>query len=260
MVVKSLFEYPVKGLRGNEVCCASINSRGLNMDRRWILVDSENSFLSQRQIPAMANLLATVKDQLLIEDQVDLSACSADISQFADEEEVEVWGQVVGAKRAPESINQWLSVKLGRPVKLFYMADENIRPVRNGQAGEIVSFADGYPLLLTGSASLADLNARLDTPVDIDRFRTNIHLDTKIPFEEEAWQRLKIGDVTFRLAKKCARCTVINVDQASGKVAQEPLKTLSTYRREGNKVNFGVNLVPESYGLIHEGDNVEIID
>lgn len=259
MVVKALYEYPVKGFRGTEVCCASVSSRGLRMDRRWMLVDSNNAFLSQRQIPSMTHLLATFHEKLLLEDQVDLSSCAVSPEQFADLEEVEVWGQVVPARKAPTEVNQWLSDKLKRSVRLFYMDDNNIRPVRNGQDGEIVSFADGYPVLLTGSASLDDLNRQLDIPVTIDRFRPNIHLSTQRPFEEEEWQRLKIGEVTFRMVKKCARCMVINVDQQSGKVAKEPLKSLSTYRKEGNKVNFGINLIPETFGLVHAGDQVEIL-
>lgn len=140
------------------------------------------------------------------------------------------------------------------------MDDDNIRPLRSGREGEIVSFADGYPLLLTGTASLDNLNSKLDTPIEIDRFRTNIHLKTIVPFEEENWQRIKISDVVFRVAKKCARCHVINIDQHSGKALKEPLRTLSTYRKEGNKVNFGMNLIPETHGIIHEGDSVEILN
>ena len=259
MRVDSLFEYPVKGLRGNKVCCATVNRRGLKMDRRWMIVDNENSFLSQRQIPGMTNLQASFSEQLTLEDTKDQSTMVVDLKNFITLEEVEIWGQVVSAKRGPKIANQWLSEKLGRAVKIFYMGEENLRPVRQGVDGEIVSFADGYPILLTGTASLADLNNKLDHPVAIDRFRTNIHLETNKAFEEEAWQRLKIGDVVFKVVKKCARCTVINVDQQSGRVLMEPLKTLSTYRKEANKVNFGMNLIPETFGLVHEEDEIEIL-
>ena len=259
MKVKALFEYPVKGLRGSEISCASVSNRGLKMDRRWMIVDTENSFLSQRQIPQMANLLATFFEELKIEDVQDGKTISPPMAIFNNPQQVEVWGQVVEAMGASEEVNLWLSEKLGRSIKLVYMGEDNIRPIRGGEAGEVVSFADGYPLLLTGTASLADLNSRLERPVTIDRFRTNIHIETTEPFIEETWQRVRIGDVIFKVVKKCARCTVINVDQQSGKVHQEPLKTLSTYRQADNKVYFGMNLIPETYGLIHEGDKLEVI-
>lgn len=229
------------------------------MDRRWMIVDTENSFLSQRQIPAMANLLATFNEQLTLVDTSNQSSIMLAPDEFSLIEEVEVWGQIVKAKKGPLIAHQWLSEKLGRRVNLFFMDEENIRPVRQGIQGEIVSFADGYPILLTGTASLEDLNKKLVVPVEIDRFRTNIHVNTAEAFEEESWQRVKIGDVIFKVVKKCARCTVINVDQQSGKVLMEPLKTLSTYRKEGNKVNFGMNLIPETFGLIHEEDQLEVL-
>ena len=229
------------------------------MDRRWMLVDSENSFLSQRQIPALTRLIPSFKEELKIQNLDDSVIVTAAINEFAESENVEVWGQIVEARKAPDKVNSWLTEQLRQPVKLFYMGEDNLRPIRGGNEGEVVSFADGYPILLTGSASLADLNKRLTHPVGIDRFRPNIHITTNHPFEEEAWQRIRIGEVTFRIVKKCARCTVINVDQDSGQVMMEPLKTLSTYRKEGNKVNFGMNLIPENNGLVHEGDSIEIL-
>lgn len=259
MTVTDLFEYPVKGLHGNKICCASVNKRGLKMDRRWMIVDSENSFLSQRQIPALTQLLPSFQDSLTLKDLSAETSIDVNLIEFNSTEEVEVWGQVVTAKKGPEVANRWLTERVGQPVKLVFMDEENNRPVRQGSEGDIVSFADGYPLLLTGSASLEDLNSRLESPIGIDRFRTNIHVHTTRPFEEEDWRRIKIGDVIFKVVKKCARCQVINIDQVTGKPSKEPLRTLATYRKEGNKVNFGMNLIPETLGLIHEGDSVEIL-
>lgn len=258
MEVRNLFEYPIKGLKGSRVCCASVNSRGLKMDRRWMIVDSSNSFLSQRQLPAMTQLLPSFQDSLRITDLISSEKLEIQIEDFVNQEEVEVWGQVVDSKVGSEEANKWLADKLGQSVRLVFMDEENIRPIRS-VGDKIVSFADGYPLLLTGSASLDDLNEKLDLPIGIERFRTNIHLQTNQPFEEEAWEKVKIGDVVFSVAKKCARCHVINIDQNSGKASKEPLKTLSAYRKEGNKVNFGVNLIPETFGLIHEGDKLQVL-
>ena len=139
------------------------------------------------------------------------------------------------------------------------MDENDLRPIESSGNNDIVSFADGYPVLLTTQASLDDLNERLDSSIDINRFRPNILIDGKTPFEEDRWQSIKIGTTVFKVAKRCARCHVININQASGLSTKEPLRTLSTYRKEGNKVNFGVNLVPESTGIIHEEDEVVVL-
>ena len=254
-----MFEYPVKGLRGNRICCASVNSRGLKMDRRWMIVNSANSFLSQRTLPQMTQFQPIFQDQLVIRDLEESLETKAAPEDFIDEVEVEVWGQVVSARQAPRELNDWLSARLDQPVKLVYMADNDIRPVRNGTAGDIVSFADGYPVLLTATASLEMLNSKLEDKITIDRFRPNIHVTTSRAFEEDEWQKIKIGDTVFRVAKRSARCQVINVNQVTGKATKEPLQALSTFRNVDNHVYFGVNLIPESFGIIHEGDQLEVL-
>jgi len=130
---------------------------------------------------------------------------------------------------------------------------------QGGRAGDEVSLADGYPLLLTSRASLADLNRRLAQPVGMARFRPNLVIDGAQPFAEDNWQRLRIGEVILRVAKPCARCKVITIDQHTGVAGKEPLHTLSTYRQRDNKVYFGVNLIPENSGIVHRQDVVEVL-
>ena len=140
------------------------------------------------------------------------------------------------------------------------MDDHDLRAIESAGEDDIVSFADGYPILLANSASLNDLNSKLSSPIEMNRFRPNIVVDGNLPFAEDNWKRIKIGDVSFKVAKKCARCHVININQDTGLSSKEPLKTLSTFRKEGNKVNFGINLIPESTGIIHDKDSVVILD
>ena len=259
MIVEKLFEYPVKGLLGNEICCATVNKRGLAMDRRWMLVDTEGNFLSQRKLPDLTKFLPSFHDSLTIKHLPSGETITIEPSEFLTNEKVVVWGQECPAHGSANGINQWLNGHLNDTVKLVYMDENDIRPVESSNNSDIVSFADGYPVLLTTKASLDDLNQKLESQIDINRFRPNILIDGDIPFTEDGWQRIKIGAVTFKVAKKCARCHVINIDQESGLSSKEPLKTLSTYRKEGNKVNFGVNLIPENNGIIHEEDEVTII-
>ncbi|RLD24765.1 MAG: MOSC domain-containing protein [Bacteroidetes bacterium] len=260
MQVVELFEYPVKGLLGNSLCCAGVNKRGLAMDRRWMLADESGNFLSQRQLPSLTQFLPDFHDKLTIKHLPSGSEISIETSEFNQIREVEVWGQQCTGHGTTNEINEWLSNKLDQKVSLIYMDEHDIRPIKSANEGEIVSFADGYPILLTTMASLNDLNSRLDTPILMNRFRPNIVIDGDIPFAEDNWQRVRVGGITFKVAKKCARCHVINIDQSTGLSTKEPLKTLSTYRKEVNKVNFGVNLIPELTGIIHDKDEVEILD
>jgi uncharacterized protein YcbX len=259
MIVTKLFEYPVKGLLGNELSCATVNRRGLAMDRRWMLVDEQGEFLSQRQLPALTQFLPTHQDDLTIRHIPSADSKTIDSAEFINSHTVNLWGQECAAHGSLNGINQWLSDKLKTSVKLVYMDDTDIRPADSDGENDIVSFADGYPVLLTSVASLTDLNNRLDDVIDINRFRPNIVIDGEIPYAEDNWQRVKIGDVVFRVIKRCARCQVININQESGVATKEPLKTLSTYRKDGNKVNFGINLIPESTGILHEGDGIVVL-
>jgi MOSC domain-containing protein len=259
MMVTSLFEYPVKGLLGSKVCCATVNRRGLAMDRRWMLIDKEGAFLSQRQLPKLTQFLPEFQDQLTIQYLATGETCSILKKEFIEERKVVVWGQECTSHGTNGMIDEWLSEHLDTEVHLVYMQDDDIRPVESSENGDIVSFADAYPVLLAAQASLDDLNSKLDTAIDINRFRPNIFIDGEVPFAEDDWRRVKVGPVIFKVVKRCARCHVINIDQETGVAGKEPLKTLSTYRKEGNKVNFAVNLIPENTGIIHEEDGIEIL-
>lgn len=259
MKVVELFEYPIKGLLGNSLCCAGVNKRGLAMDRRWMLADESGNFLSQRQLPALTQFSTVFHDKLTIKHVPSESEISIETSDFNQVREVEVWGQRCIGHSTDNAINDWLSEKLKQNVSLVYMDEHDLRPIKSAEEGEIVSFADGYPILLTSKASLNDINSKLDTPILMDRFRPNIVVDGELPFAEDNWQRIRVGENTFKVAKKCARCHVINIDQNTGISTKEPLKTLSTYRKEENKVNFGINIIPETVGIIHDNDRVEIL-
>ena len=259
MIVSGLFEYPVKGLLGNGICCATVNRRGLAMDRRWMLVDDQGNFLSQRQLPALTQFLPAYNDNLIIKHLPSGAEKKIETLEFTKMHKVTVWGQECASHGSANGIDQWLSDKLNTSVRLVYMDDNDIRPIKEASENDIVSFADGYPVLLVSEASLNDLNERLDEKIVINRFRPNIIIDGKTPYEEDGWERVKIGEVIFKVVKKCARCQVININQESGLASKEPLRTLSTYRKEGNKVNFGMNLIPENTGIIHEEDKVVVL-
>jgi uncharacterized protein YcbX len=112
--------------------------------------------------------------------------------------------------------------------------------------------------LVTTTASLNDLNSRLEIPVPMDRFRPNIVIDGASPYEEDTWKYIRIGDQLLQFGKKCGRCTVTTIDQESGVSSHEPLKTLSTYRKDGSKVCFGSYYLPYTKGNISVNDVIVV--
>ncbi len=256
--------FPIKSLGGCSLSEAVVERRGVQYDRRWMLVDAQGQFVTQREIARMTHLKTAITspfleifDQNNSEDrlQIDLNPPLGQLEKLR----VKVWGDTCTGRVYPDPVNQWFSDKLGMALQLVYMPDTTRRRAdgRYAPKGHFVSFADGFPYLLVGAASLDDLNNRLSEPVPMNRFRPNLVFKGGAPYEEERWGDFTIGTVAFRGVKPCGRCIIITTDQETGIRAQEPLKTLATYRRKNNKVLFGQNVVlmEENGGaLIRVGD------
>ncbi|MEM6335730.1 MAG: MOSC N-terminal beta barrel domain-containing protein [Bacteroidota bacterium] len=260
MTLDSLAVYPVKSLRGFEPAAWDAQPRGFADDRRWMVVDPAGTFLTQRNVPAMATLAASVSDEALTIMAPDGAALVVPRSADAGHVLVTVWGDTLEAARAGDEADAWLSAQLGRPARLVHMSQRSVRmadPQYAPTAANPVSLADGFPYLVTTTASLTDLNRRLETagqrPVPMNRFRANLVIDTEEPFEEDRWRELRIGNVRFAVVKPCARCSVITTDQQTGARFREPLRTLARFRRVGSKVLFGMNLVPLTTGRLDAG-------
>jgi hypothetical protein len=260
MHVLSLFIYPVKSCRGIAVEAAEVVERGFASDRRLMVVDEHGNFSTQREIPKLALVTTELFDGVLrlrgpgvapLELPAVLSA--------GPRVPVSVWGYR-GEAIEHVAAGRWLKAVIERPVRLVYMPDDVQRPVnpKYARPSDIVSFADAYPLLLVSQSSLDELNRRLDTPVGAERFRPNIVIDGAPPHAEDDWQRVVVGTVPLRFTKPCDRCAVVCVDPATGARGREPLRTLATYRKVGEKVFFGVNLVHEALGTIRVGDSVTV--
>jgi uncharacterized protein YcbX len=255
----AIFIYPVKACRGVPLDRAQVVERGLEGDRRWMIVDQDDAFVTQRQDPRLALI-----DVMPGPDGFSLSAPGLSAVQVPWQLEkgpartVQVWRHT-GDAREHAAGSAWISGYLGAPHRLVYMPDSHRREVNPEKAGpgHIVGFADGYPFLLIGQASLDDLNARLTEPVEMRRFRPNLVVEGSPPFAEDGWSRLQIGSLAFRGVKPCDRCTVTTVDPDTGARGPEPLRTLSTYRKQEHQVLFGMNLVHDQRGTIAVGDAVD---
>ncbi len=247
MRITALYTYPIKSMAGISLPRARVEKRGLAYDRRWMLVDRDGLFLSQREIPQLALLLPDFSvDSLIVRHRyegLEPLAIPLQPGKKAEELEVQVWGNKCQALRVSIEADEWFGAVLGAECHLVYMPEDSRRPLdpSYGLPGEITGFADSCPLLVIGESSLADLNSRLEGPVSMNRFRPNIVFAGGQPYEEEGWRSFRIGGVSFRGIRPCSRCQVATINQETAEVGREPLRTLTTYRRQGNKVVFGLH-------------------
>jgi len=260
MKVHSLFVYPVKSLSGIEVTCFDTDDFGPVGDRRWMIVDDDRRFVTQRQHPELARVGTRLEDQKVIIHIPDEGEFALTVSE--EELPVLVWRDWVKARTGLAEANDALSRFCRKPVRLVFMPDNSFRRVDAGRVDDYrrVGFADGFPFLVTNTASLAELNTRLEVPVEMRRFRPNIVIEGAGAWDEDYWQSLSIGDNHLRLVKPCSRCVMTTVDPSTGEkdAALQPLRTLSGYRRTQEGVIFGQNAIHESPGSIRVGDPVTV--
>ncbi|MFI7500927.1 MOSC domain-containing protein [Streptomyces sp. NPDC049687] len=267
----SIHIHPVKAFRGQSPREAVVEPWGLAGDRRWALIDDGGKVVTQRQQPRLAQAAA----ELLPGGGLRLSAPGLEPLAVAVPDPVstvslEIFRDKVEGVLADGTAHAWCSAYLGADVRLVHMDDPATRrPVDPEYAlpGETVSFADGYPLLVTTVASLEALNSLMaegehaaEGPLPMNRFRPNVVVAGTAPWAEDGWRRLEIGEVAFRVAKACGRCVVTTTDQATTARGREPLHTLGRHRRLGGKLVFGQNLVPLTRGTIRAGDPVRVIE
>lgn len=261
--VTGLSLFPIKGVHRIEVNAADVEARGLKGDRRWLIVDSDMNFLSQREMPELAMVNAQLLDRGISISFRGSEAIEVETPRGECDRTVKVWNDECSAISAGDAAGSWLSDWLGRECHLVYMPENSMRQVHLDYAlnNDIVSFADGFPLLLASDDSLNDLNGRLETPIPIHRFRPNVVVGGFGAYEEDEWKTIRIGEVLFGVVKKCLRCKVTTTDQETGvRESNEPLKTLASYRLDGSHVAFGQNLIPMSLGTIEVGELVEIVE
>ncbi|MET9760488.1 MOSC N-terminal beta barrel domain-containing protein [Streptomyces sp. NPDC006372] len=268
----SIHLHPVKAVRGLTPREAAVEPWGLAGDRRWVLIDDGGKVLTQRRQPCLASAAA----ELLPGGGVRLSApgmepLTVPVPRPLGTVPVEILrDKVEGVPAEDDAAHAWFSSWLGIGVRLVHMDDPATRrPVdpEYARPGDTVSFADGFPLLLTTTASLDALNTLIargdhadEGPLPMNRFRPNVVVAGTTAWAEDDWSRVAVGEVTFRVAKPCGRCVVTTTDQSSGERGREPLHSLGRHRRIGGKPVFGQNLVPLSRGTIRVGDPVRILD
>lgn len=290
MQISEINIYPIKSLRGITLESALVEKRGLRLDRRWMLTDRDGMFLTQREIPKMAVVSVNLNGDGLIVAADGFEAIHVPREPDRGERQrVVVWKDEVGALAYGGMVSEWFSDVLDRNCRLMLMPESTERHVseRFDQGNDIVSFADGYPLLLIGEGSLAEVNERLHDkyngeeygeklPLPMNRFRPNLVVRGSDPFEEDRWAKIRVGETIFRVAKPCGRCVMTTIDPARGEFdGKEPLTTMATFRmakdvfptsfeafeQKPNAVLFGENLIPENPGAtVRVGHEVEVLE
>jgi uncharacterized protein YcbX len=264
MTISQLFIYPIKSLGGIEVNRAEVTDRGFKYDRRWMLVDRQHRFMTQREIPQLALLKTSIEqDQLIVTNSIKTGNSIRFPIELSTGNKIRciVWEDDCEALEAGPEINAWFSQQLNMDCKLVYMPDESLRKVDPDYSidNEITSFSDAYPFLIIGQSSLDDLNSKLSVPIPMNRFRPNIVFEGGYAFEEDEMEHFVINAINFFGVKPCARCVVTTIDQQKAEKGKEPLKTLSSYREKNNKIYFGQNLLHKGNGLIQRGDELRIL-
>jgi uncharacterized protein YcbX len=252
-----LFVYPVKSCAGIELREALLTETGLELDRAWMVVDDEGTFVSQRELPRMALIRPQIKYSDVVLRAPGMLALHLSLEAVEGPARVRVWDDEVEAYDMGDLAAQWLSDFLGRKLRLARFDPEQRRLSNmkwTGGAEALNQFADGFPLLVASEASLDELNRRLKekghAPVGIERFRPNIVLSGLEAHDEDRMDLIRIetpeGPVVLKPVKPCPRCPIPNIDPATGESSPQVTDTLQAYRANevvGGAVTFGMNAI-----------------
>ncbi|WP_374439557.1 MOSC domain-containing protein [Pseudomonas panipatensis] len=266
--LSALYRYPLKSGMAERLQVARLDALGLVGDRRWMVVEAASGrFLTQRLLPQMGRIEARWGEEgrSLRLSAPGMAELHVEVPGQDDSlRGVTIWRDSLQVPDAGDAAADWLSRFLGRPCRLVQIPEQRARQVDTAYAepGERVHFADGFPLLLIGQASLDDLVARVGRPLEMLRFRPNLVVAGSAAYAEDGWKRIRIGDLAFRVAKGCSRCILTTLDPQTGERSadREPLTTLKTYREREGEVFFGQNLIALGTGELQAGMPVEVLE
>jgi uncharacterized protein YcbX len=250
--ITSLHVYPVKSCRAIDVRDTKVTATGLEWDRRWMIVDSKDRFITQRTHPRLTAVTTSIFGGQLRLATDGLPQLAIDLHHDGPRRKVEVWKDSCVGVDAGQEASDWLLALMGEPLRLVRI-DESVPRLANpeyaGPDPHSITFTDGYPMLLISRASLEELNRKLPAPLPMNRFRPSIVIEGVPAHAEDALTIFRFGRVAIRGVKPCTRCVITTTDQKTGMrdAGQQPLKTLKTYRwdRKLKGITFGQNCVVE---------------
>jgi uncharacterized protein len=257
--IKEIIVYPIKGMKGVSLPSTIVEQQGLQHDRRWMLINEENIFMSQRQHINMSAFVTYISyDHLIVKYDNDELRIPFQPSSNENIDAI-VWGNEVQGLEVSQEISKWFSAKLKTTCKLIKLVDHSrVKQIDAINSSTSVSFADGYPILILGTASVLKLNEFCPEIIDANRFRANIIIETNKAHEEDNWKIVRNNHFKIQNIKPCVRCQVINIDQENGTAGIEPTKTLASYRRTNEGIIFGSNAICINEGKVGVGDVVYV--
>jgi uncharacterized protein YcbX len=261
--LSTLTYYPIKACRGFDVDASRVELMGLEHDRRMMVVTPEGEFLTQREYPKLALVTPELANGAVTLSAPNYHPISVAIQRTGTPWPVNIWkSKGVHAIDQGEEAAGWFSDWLGASVRLVHIADgfkRRLNPQYAVSEDDHTGFADGYPILIISEESLAALNARLEAPLPMNRFRPNLVVKGCEPFAEDVWKRIRIGKVEMAIVKPCPRCVVTTIDKETLVTSKEPLKTLNTFRKQVGGAMFGQNVIPLNEGRLNVGMTVEVL-
>lgn len=266
--LSALYRFPLKSCKADVLQRASFDELGMVGDRRWMLVDQASGrFLTQRVLPQMSQLsvLWNAAGGVTLE-APGFAPLEVALPSDCDDNlrGVILWRDTLRVPDAGDEAARWVTEFVGKPTRMVHVSADRARwlPGGFGHDDKRVGFADGFPLLLIGQASLDDLSARIGQPQEMLRFRPNLVVEGAPAFAEDNWKRIRIGDIEFSLLKGCTRCILTTINPATGERSadREPLATLKTYRERDGDVWFGQNMVNEGTGILEAGMPVTVLE
>ena len=249
-------------MNGVELSSADVFQHGLKFDRNWMLVDSNNTFITRRERPELSLIETSLSENGFRFSFNNQSESLALGTNYFQQEKIEskVWDSDVFGFEEGENFNSFFSDFLKEEVRLIRMPLQPERIETAPLTGESTSssFADSFPILIIGTASLDGLNANLGEPIDARYFRPNLLFQTERSFEEDEWQEIQIGNVRLRKAKACGRCRMINVNPDTGIYRTDVMRELAKLRTVKNKVVLGDLYYPVQTGTIEITSEVKV--
>lgn len=260
LTISQLVIYPVKSLRGFSIKRLQLGEKGPNSDRRWMVVDLNGKFRTQRQHPRLCLIDTHLDNGILTLSAQGFEPCQVGMTP-GSAQQVRVWRDSVAAVDCGDEAAQWLTRFIGVGSRLVYMPSHGKRLVDQKYAkhNELLGFADAFPVLLTSETSLENFNSRLSVPIGMNRFRPNIVISGSPPYAEDEWQQIKIAGVNLTLAGPCSRCIMPSINPETAEKQMEIIDALKQHRRREGATYFGQNILYQECGKISVGDCVEIV-
>ena len=263
-ILTQIYIYPVKSLGGISLKESLVTDCGLMYDRRWMIIDANENYISQKTKPEMALISTDISnDKIILRHKLTSEQIEFGINETTSKKiKAKVLDDVVQVDHVNSNIDEWLSINLNIRCRLVFMPDDSVRYVDKNYSrnNENTSLSNGYPFLLIGQSSLDDLNTRLKKKIGFDRFRPNLVFSDGLPYEEDNWKSFEINGIKFYPVKPCPRCITITINQNTAERDNEPLTVLSEYRRYNNQVMFGQNVLHEGNSILKVGDEIENIN